>query len=306
MCAMLREERNIGVEKLTLVKDRTSGTLLPLQDVEAACELNRHMLESAEARLRVALSKLKIAKQRRVPEPSQFDHLFEPFGNARDDDKLKRDRARTIQEAGRRVEVSRSSIAEAAERLKVSEAHLACPRALLYRFHFKRFVTDVPENRYRSLKQAQAHEPVLLTTWDGGQRVWWYLDRFWWDSDGLNADDVKGLILDREANGKQSSAQSARAEIVGDEGVETPAKTRPAPEPVPEEVKHEVWRRDQGRCVDCGSRENLELNHIIPLAKGGANSVRNLELRCVTCSRRKGARNLASLVERSPDGANST
>ena len=301
---MLSEERNIGVEKLTLVKDRTSGTLLPLQDVEAACELNRHMLESAEARLRVALSKLKIVKQRRVPEPSQFDHLFEPFGNARDDDRLKSDRARTIQEAGRRVEDSRSSIAEAAERLRVSEAHLAGPRALLYRFHFKRFVTDVPENRYRSLKQAQAHEPVLLTTWDGGQRVWWYLDRFWWDSEGLNADDVRGLILEREANGKQASVQSAPAEIVGDESVGTPGTTPPAREPpISEEVKHEVWRRDQGRCVDCGSRENLELNHIIPLTKGGASSAGNLELRCVTCSRRKGAHQLASLVARSLAGA---
>lgn len=54
-------------------------------------------------------------------------------------------------------------------------------------------------------------------------------------------------------------------------------------------MRHEVWRRDQGRCVDCGSRERLELDHVIPISKGGSNTARNLELRCETCNRRKGA-----------------
>lgn len=60
--------------------------------------------------------------------------------------------------------------------------------------------------------------------------------------------------------------------------------------PIPERVRREVWRRDGGRCVDCGSRERLEYDHIIPLSKGGANTQsENLELRCETCNRRKAA-----------------
>ncbi len=51
-------------------------------------------------------------------------------------------------------------------------------------------------------------------------------------------------------------------------------------ESIPERVRHEVWRRDQGRCVECGSSERLEFDHIIPLSKGGANTARNIELRC--------------------------
>jgi hypothetical protein len=58
---------------------------------------------------------------------------------------------------------------------------------------------------------------------------------------------------------------------------------------IPERVRHEVWRRDGGRCVDCGSRENLEFDHIIALSRGGSNTARNIELRCQTCNRKKGA-----------------
>ena len=56
---------------------------------------------------------------------------------------------------------------------------------------------------------------------------------------------------------------------------------------IPSEVKREVWRRDQGKCSKCGSRENLEYDHIIPVSKGGSNTVRNIELLCQNCNRSK-------------------
>jgi 5-methylcytosine-specific restriction endonuclease McrA len=69
-----------------------------------------------------------------------------------------------------------------------------------------------------------------------------------------------------------------------------PPPSKPRREPIPERVRHEVWRRDQGTCVDCGSRDRLEFDHIIPVSRGGANTARNLELRCERCNGRKGAR----------------
>ena len=57
---------------------------------------------------------------------------------------------------------------------------------------------------------------------------------------------------------------------------------------IPVAVRREVWRRDQGCCsfVDrhtgrrCGSRFFLELDHIVPVALGGAAEAGNLRLRC--------------------------
>lgn len=56
---------------------------------------------------------------------------------------------------------------------------------------------------------------------------------------------------------------------------------------IPSHVKREVWRRDQGMCTKCGSRENLEFDHIIPVSKGGSSTARNVELLCQSCNRSK-------------------
>jgi HNH endonuclease len=58
---------------------------------------------------------------------------------------------------------------------------------------------------------------------------------------------------------------------------------------IPENVLNEVWRRDQGKCVQCSSVRNLEFDHLIPMSKGGSNTTRNLQLLCETCNRRKSA-----------------
>ena len=47
------------------------------------------------------------------------------------------------------------------------------------------------------------------------------------------------------------------------------AAARPR-EQISEAVRHEVWRRDKGRCVDCGSQGNLEFDHVIPWSEGGS------------------------------------
>jgi HNH endonuclease len=68
----------------------------------------------------------------------------------------------------------------------------------------------------------------------------------------------------------------------------TPPKLRRRPL-IPRSVKTYVWQRDSGRCVECGSKERLEYDHIILVSKGGSHTERNLQLLCERCNRSKGA-----------------
>ena len=45
-----------------------------------------------------------------------------------------------------------------------------------------------------------------------------------------------------------------------------------------------------GVCAYCGSAENLTLDHVVPLARGGAHRIENLVAACKPCNSRKGAR----------------
>jgi len=131
-----------------------------------------------------------------------------------------------------------------------------------------------------SAKARQATEPVQLHR-HGGRTWWWFQNETYIDSDGLTAHDVKALAMQLQ-RGKHETLKRAHAEMRGNTQVARPR------EPIPEAVRHEVWRRDGGQCVDCGSRERLEFDHIVPWSEGGSNTARNLELRCETCNRRKG------------------
>lgn len=54
---------------------------------------------------------------------------------------------------------------------------------------------------------------------------------------------------------------------------------------IPSEVKKEVWNRDQGKCVLCGSIKNLHFDHDLPFSKGGASvTAKNIRLLCAKCN----------------------
>jgi hypothetical protein len=56
--------------------------------------------------------------------------------------------------------------------------------------------------------------------------------------------------------------------------------------------RYNVYRRDNFKCLYCGAKDNLTLDHVIPRSKGGPNSWTNLATCCMKCNVSKGDRTL--------------
>jgi hypothetical protein len=57
---------------------------------------------------------------------------------------------------------------------------------------------------------------------------------------------------------------------------------------IPSDVKKEVWQRDEGKCILCGSNKNLHFDHDVPFAKGGTSlTAKNIRLLCAKCNLEK-------------------
>jgi hypothetical protein len=59
---------------------------------------------------------------------------------------------------------------------------------------------------------------------------------------------------------------------------------------VPDALRAKIFERDGWRCLRCGSAQDLEIDHIFPVALGGDNAESNLQTLCKSCNSSKGAR----------------
>ena len=69
--------------------------------------------------------------------------------------------------------------------------------------------------------------------------------------------------------------------------------------PIPWRLALRVWDECVGRCHYCDSPlepEITEIDHVIPLAKGGRTEFSNLVLACRPCNRWKGAQDYLSVI----------
>ncbi len=64
---------------------------------------------------------------------------------------------------------------------------------------------------------------------------------------------------------------------------------------IPDDQRASILVRDGGRCRNCGTSRNLEIDHIIPLSKGGSSADLNLQTLCRRCNRRKWKKMIARL-----------
>lgn len=90
------------------------------------------------------------------------------------------------------------------------------------------------------------------------------------------------LIWDRQ---RRQASKLERLRTIREHGEDATAVRR---QRIPEEVQLHVFERDGGRCQKCGSRSDLQLDHVIPVSKGGGNATQNIQLLCGDCNRKKG------------------
>jgi 5-methylcytosine-specific restriction endonuclease McrA len=117
-----------------------------------------------------------------------------------------------------------------------------------------------------------------------GERAYWrFGTRWFWDNEGLSAEDVRALVQTRDQR-RSDTLRRAHSTVAMAE--------RPMPAQrgtIPADVKQLVWQRDKGRCRHCGSNTELQFDHVIPWSMGGSNTEDNLQILCGPCNRRKGA-----------------
>lgn len=57
--------------------------------------------------------------------------------------------------------------------------------------------------------------------------------------------------------------------------------------PIPQDVRREVFRNAGYKCVYCQSSYLLEVDHIYPRSRGGADHISNYQCLCQACNRHK-------------------
>ena len=93
-----------------------------------------------------------------------------------------------------------------------------------------------------------------------------------------------------QANGRQvfkfklAIRENARADVVRDAEFEHNRM-------IPPDVKFEVFRRDGGKCVECGATDGLHFDHVLAYSRGGSSvTAANIQLLCARHNLQKGAR----------------
>ena len=65
--------------------------------------------------------------------------------------------------------------------------------------------------------------------------------------------------------------------------------------PIPIKLRAEVFRRDNHLCLRCGAKHGLSIDHIVPVSKGGQNTIDNLQTLCMPCNISKGVATISYL-----------
>jgi hypothetical protein len=248
-------------------------------------KLEKARLDLLEARMRVRLAAEALGTLERALESS----------STRADRSSPSERELRAARADFERERKRLAHKEARARAHQREAREGEPRQgrRTYRLQSSRHQLEWSEKKFERLSIAQRREPVLVTS-TGGRRWWWFRDRFWWDDQVLRADEVKAWVLehDFEALQRRQLTDSLLAAVWQVQADDSSARQ------ISDEIRKEVWARQEGCCADCGSLQAQVFSLIRPIEEGGSYISPNVELRCTSCEARRRDNEGRARVER--------
>jgi hypothetical protein len=132
-------------------------------------------------------------------------------------------------------------------------------------------------------KQAKkgSSTPEIVAVYEKIHAGIWSFNGFFLLTDAWTESDGRRNVFKFRLELIESEDQSIR------QSVNPPAHERL----IPSAVKLEVWQRDKGQCVLCGSKENLHFDHDLPYSKGGSSlTAANIRLLCAKHNLSKGAK----------------
>jgi len=154
-----------------------------------------------------------------------------------------------------------------------------------YRYSLEQF-----KKRVKKVNDKVEDQEVLVRNAFNASEFYIYKGNlYFFDGSDLHGQEEQKLLVKANYFRQEKKFQKLQKEIKLFEKLESNdiSESQQSREPIPEEVRFAVWRRDSGKCVKCGSNENLEFDHIIPVSKGGSNTERNIQLLCEKCNREK-------------------
>jgi 5-methylcytosine-specific restriction endonuclease McrA len=140
---------------------------------------------------------------------------------------------------------------------------------------------EVDANMHGRLLAEREQHGVALVGRDRDRVLWWAESGFYWSDPELGHEEVELLLWNRQRR-QESQLERLRKIRVRADDLEHSRRER-----IPDEVRTLVWARDDGVCVRCGAEEDLQFDHVIPVARGGGTNVENIQVLCGDCNRQK-------------------
>tara|TARA_B100000959_G_scaffold273422_1_gene323927 strand:+ start:1804 stop:2502 length:699 start_codon:yes stop_codon:yes gene_type:complete len=139
---------------------------------------------------------------------------------------------------------------------------------------FAKSVEDY-KKRNREAEIVRAYEKIFAGVWS--EKGYFKLIDYRYENDGSNRKVFKYILEEIEINLENNNLKEN--------------KLKPRSRIIPSHIKKEVWERDKGKCVICGSADELHFDHDLPYSKGGASiTTHNVKILCARHNLEKSAK----------------